>query len=78
MSSYYDDPELGDEYRRRDEMAITDAIRELVLDQGSHDELRKLCRAEGMRTLQEESIDLVAAGITTPAEVMRSIYVVEV
>jgi type IV pilus assembly protein PilB len=59
-------------------MAITDAIRELVLDQGSHDELRKLCRAEGMRTLQEESIDLVAAGITTPAEVMRSIYVVEV
>jgi type IV pilus assembly protein PilB len=59
-------------------MAITDAIRELVLDQGSHDDLRKLCRAEGMRTLQEESIDLVAAGITTPAEVMRSIYVVEV
>ena len=59
-------------------MAITDAIRELVLDQGSHDELRKLCRAEGMRTLQEESIALIAAGITTPAEVMRSIYVVEV
>jgi type IV pilus assembly protein PilB len=59
-------------------MPITDGIRELVLDHGSHDELRKLCRAEGMRTLQEESIRLVAEGITTPAEVMRSIYVVEV
>jgi type IV pilus assembly protein PilB len=58
-------------------MPITDGIRELILDHGSHDELRKLCRAEGMRTMQEESIRLVADGITTPAEVMRSIYVVE-
>jgi type IV pilus assembly protein PilB len=59
-------------------MPITDGIRELVLDHGSHDELRKLCRAEGMSTLQEESLRLVAKGITTPAEVMRSIYVVGV
>ncbi|MDQ1541155.1 MAG: type pilus assembly protein PilB, partial [Actinomycetota bacterium] len=59
-------------------MVITDEVRELILDRGSHDDLRKLCRAQGMRTLQEESVRLVEAGITTLAEVMRSIYVVGV
>jgi type IV pilus assembly protein PilB len=57
-------------------MAITDEVRELILDRGSHEELRKLCRVQGMQTLQEESVRLVEAGITTLAEVMRSIYVV--
>ena len=42
----------------------------------THDDLRKLCQAEGMRTLQEQSVRLATAGITTPAELMRSIYVV--
>lgn len=28
MSSYYDDPDFADEYRRRDEEALDDAIRE--------------------------------------------------
>jgi type IV pilus assembly protein PilB len=59
-------------------MAITDEVRELILDRGSHDDLRKLCHAQGMRTLQEESVRLVEAGVTTPAEVMRAIYVVGV
>jgi type IV pilus assembly protein PilB len=59
-------------------MAITDEIRELILERGSHDELRKLCRVQGMRTLQEESVRLVESGITTLAEVVRSIYVVGV
>jgi type IV pilus assembly protein PilB len=57
-------------------MAVTDEVRELITDRGSHDELRKLCRMQGMRTLQEESVRLVEAGVTTLAEVMRSIYVV--
>jgi type IV pilus assembly protein PilB len=56
-------------------MPVTDEVRELILDHGSHDELRKLCRAQGMRTLQEESLLLVEAGVTTLAEVMRTIYV---
>jgi type IV pilus assembly protein PilB len=59
-------------------MAITDEVRELILERGSHDELRKLCRSQGMRTLQEESVRLVESGITTLAEVVRSIYVVGV
>ncbi len=41
----------------------------------AHEEMRKLARAEGMRTLQEEAVRLVEAGVTTLAEVMRSIYV---
>ena len=39
-------------------------------------ELRKVARAEGMRTLQEEAARLIELGVTTPAEVLRSIYVI--
>jgi len=57
-------------------MEVTDSVRELILDRASHDELRKLARAESMRTLQEEAIRLVENGVTNLAEVLRSIYVV--
>jgi len=57
-------------------MQVTDAVRELILDRASHDELRKLARAEGMHTLQEEAVRLVENGVTNLAEVLRSIYVV--
>jgi type IV pilus assembly protein PilB len=57
-------------------MSVTDEVRELILERGSHEDLRKLCRAQGMRTLQEEAMQLVESGISTLAEVMRSIYVV--
>ncbi|HVU91917.1 MAG TPA: GspE/PulE family protein [Jatrophihabitans sp.] len=56
-------------------MPISDEIRELILDRGSHEDLRKVCRAQGLRSLQEESMRLIEAGITTPAEVMRTVYV---
>ncbi|MGE5827572.1 MAG: GspE/PulE family protein [Micromonosporaceae bacterium] len=57
-------------------MDVTDAIRDMVLARASHEDLRKVARAEGMRTLQEEAARLVEAGVTTLAEVLRSIYVV--
>lgn len=57
-------------------MPVTEGIRELVLERASHEDLRKLARSEGMRTLQEEAAALVQAGITTVPEVLRSIYVV--
>jgi type IV pilus assembly protein PilB len=57
-------------------MPITDTIRELVVDRATHEEIRKVARAEGMRTLQEEAARLVEAGVTTLPEVLRSIYVV--
>jgi type IV pilus assembly protein PilB len=56
-------------------MFVTDAIRDLVVERATHDEMRKVARAEGMRTLGEEAARLVEAGTTTVAEVIRSIYV---
>ncbi len=57
-------------------MPISDQIRELIVGRGSHDEIRKVARAEGMRSLQEEAARLVESGVTTLTEVLRSIYVV--
>jgi type IV pilus assembly protein PilB len=56
-------------------LPVTDRVRELILDRGSHDEVRKAARAEGMRTLHDEAARLVQAGVTTLSEVLRSIYV---
>jgi type IV pilus assembly protein PilB len=56
-------------------MFVTDAIRELVVDRATHEEIRKLARSEGMRTLGEEAARMVESGLTTLAEVIRSIYV---
>ena len=57
-------------------MLVTDAIRDLVVDRATHEEMRKVARSEGMRTLGEEAARLVESGATTLAEVIRSIYVV--
>jgi type IV pilus assembly protein PilB len=57
-------------------LSITDEIRELVLSRAPHDDVRKVGQSEGMSTLQEEALRLVDGGITTVAEVMRSIYLV--
>jgi len=57
-------------------MAVSEGVRELILGRAPHDEIRRAARAEGMRTLQEEAARLVAANVTTLAEVLRSIYVV--
>ncbi|MFL6161822.1 MAG: GspE/PulE family protein [Jatrophihabitantaceae bacterium] len=55
-------------------LPITEGIRDLVLDRASHDEIRKLARAEGMRVLLEEALQLVEHGVTTVAEVLRTVY----
>jgi type IV pilus assembly protein PilB len=56
-------------------MPVTDGIRDLVLERAPHDQVRKVARSEGMRTLQEEAGRLVELGVTTLDEVLRSIYV---
>jgi len=56
-------------------MFVTDAIRDLVVERATHEEMRKMARAEGMRTLGEEGARLVESGTTTVAEIIRSIYV---
>src|SRR4051794_4687797 len=56
-------------------LAVTDEVRELIVQRAPHDEMRKLALSQGMRTLQEQAVRLVREGSTTAAEVMRSIYV---
>ncbi|TNM50218.1 type II/IV secretion system protein [Nocardioides albidus] len=56
-------------------LVVTDEVRELIVDRAQHDQMRKLARSQGMRTLQEQAAQLVTHGTTTAAEVMRSIYV---
>jgi type IV pilus assembly protein PilB len=55
-------------------LVVSDELRELTLDRGSHHDLRKLAVSQGMQTLQQQAIKLVADGTTTPAEAMRTIY----
>ena len=56
-------------------LRVTDEVRELIIKRAPHDEMRRLALSQGMRTLQEQAVRLVRDGTTTPAEVMRSIYV---
>ncbi|MCW2756610.1 MAG: pilus assembly protein PilB [Nocardioidaceae bacterium] len=56
-------------------LVVTDDIREMIVTRAPHDEMRKLAISEGMSTLQEQAVRLVMDGVTTAAEVMRSIYV---
>ncbi|NEA32324.1 GspE/PulE family protein [Streptomyces sp. SID13031] len=57
-------------------MPVSETIRELVVERAPLAEIRKTACYEGMRTLQEEGARLVQAGVTTVAEVVRSIYTV--
>ncbi len=52
-------------------MTMTDALRRLILDRASHDDLRATAREQGMRTLREDGLEKVRQGITSIAEVLR-------
>ena len=56
-------------------LAVTDEVRELIVDRAPQDQMRKVAQHQGMHTLQEQAVRLVLDGTTTAAEVMRSIYV---
>jgi type IV pilus assembly protein PilB len=55
-------------------LKLTPEIKRLIVGWATQDELRRLAQKQGMRTLREETIDLVAKDVTTIAEVIRSIY----
>jgi type IV pilus assembly protein PilB len=55
-------------------LRITPEIKRLVVGWATQDELRRLAERQGMRSLRQEAIDLVAQDITTVSEVIRSIY----
>ena len=50
---------------------MSEALRPLVLEHASVDELRRVARTEGMRTLREDGLDKIAQGVTTIDEVLK-------
>ena len=50
---------------------ITDEVQHLIFNKGSSIELRAKARENGMRTLREDGVRKVLAGVTTVEEVMR-------
>jgi type IV pilus assembly protein PilB len=55
-------------------LVMTPEIRRLVVGWATQEELRALAVKQGMRTLRQEAINLVAQDITSVAEVIRSVY----
>jgi general secretion pathway protein E len=52
-------------------LVLDGALRELVQERASADQLRAAARAGGMRTLREDAVRLVADGVTSVAEARR-------
>ncbi|MET0616014.1 MAG: GspE/PulE family protein [Thermoleophilaceae bacterium] len=52
-------------------MAMTDEVRRLILEGARKDELTRVAREQGMRTLHEAGLARVAQGVTSVPEVLR-------
>ena len=52
-------------------MVINDDLREVIVNQGTTDQLRELACQHGMRSLRDEGINMALAGITTSDEIIR-------
>jgi type II secretory ATPase GspE/PulE/Tfp pilus assembly ATPase PilB-like protein len=52
-------------------LAMTEALRPIVIERSSVSELRARARADGMRTLRQDGITKVLAGVTTVEEMIR-------
>jgi type IV pilus assembly protein PilB len=57
-------------------LRITPELKRLIVGWATQDELRRLAQQQGMRTLREEAVDLIARDVTTISEVVRSIYAI--
>jgi type IV pilus assembly protein PilB len=55
-------------------LEFTETVRELVVARASHADLRAAAIEEGMRTMQQQAFLMVADGITTVDEVLRTVY----
>ena len=56
-----------------DFLPINDPVREAIAAQVSASELRSVCHRNGYHTMLHHSLELIAAGITTTAEILRVI-----
>ena len=55
-------------------LRVTDPIRDLIIGNAGHVEIRAQARLEGMRTLQDEVFRLVAEDVTTIDEAARTVF----
>ena len=55
-------------------LRVTEEMRALIMRKAPHDEMRALAIEQGMHTLLDGGIRLVADDSTTISEVVRSIY----
>jgi type IV pilus assembly protein PilB len=55
-------------------LVMTPEIRRLVVGWATQEELHNLAVKQGMRTMRQEAVNLVAEDVTTIAEVIRSVY----
>jgi type IV pilus assembly protein PilB len=56
-------------------LAVTDEVRQLIVTNATPQELRALAVEQGMRTMSNEAMALVAANVTTINEVIHNVYV---
>jgi len=56
-------------------LAMTDSIRELILERRPTSELRRVARKEGMVTLRESALEKVRQGLTTLREINKVTFV---
>jgi type IV pilus assembly protein PilB len=56
-------------------LAVTEEIRELIVKSASHTDIRAVAQHQGMSSLRDQAVRLVADGATTVAEVLRTVYV---
>jgi type IV pilus assembly protein PilB len=56
-------------------LRVSDAFKQLIVENAGHAELRELAMAEGMKTLRDQAIQLVTQDKSTIAEVLRTVYV---
>jgi hypothetical protein len=54
-------------------MAVTDKLRRLIAQRASEDAIREAAQHGGMRTLGEDALAKVKAGLTTPEELLRTV-----
>jgi len=57
-------------------LAISEPIRRMIIQGASADDIKEQASAEGMIAMQRDGMLKVQQGITTPREVMRSVYTV--
>ena len=57
-------------------LAVTDEIREQMVQRATQSEVRDLAQKQGMRTLARQAVELALEGTTTLAEVLRTVAVV--